>query len=129
MTGRRRHLIEGTHPMGEDGTKGKGLRGGLTHYGDAGFSWFLRRSFAKSMGLSDDAMERPVIGIASTPSGFNNCHRTVPELVEAVKRGVMVAGGLPVEFPTISLGEPYLAPTSIQYSELMAIDTEGFVIT
>ena len=112
--------------MGDD-TKGKGLRGGLTHYGDAGFSWFLRRSFAKSMGLSDEAMERPVIGIAATPSGFNNCHRTVPELVEAVKRGVMVAGGLPVEFPTISLGEPYLAPTSMLFRNLMAIDTEEMV--
>lgn len=112
--------------MGDD-TKGEGLRGGLTHYGDAGFSWFLRRSFAKSMGLSDDAMARPVIGIAATPSGFNNCHRTVPELVEAVKRGVMYAGGLPVEFPTISLGEPYLAPTSMLFRNLMAIDTEEMV--
>ena len=113
--------------MGDNDKKAKGLRGGLTHYGDAGFSWFLRRSFAKSMGLSDDALERPVIGIAATPSGFNNCHRTVPELVEAVKRGVMYAGGLPVDFPTISLGEPYLNPTSMLFRNLMAIDTEEMV--
>jgi dihydroxy-acid dehydratase len=113
--------------MADDKNTPKGLRGGLTHYGDAGFSWFLRKSFAKSMGLSDEALDRPVIGIASTPSGFNNCHRTVPELVEAVKRGVMFAGGLPVDFPTISLGEPYLNPTSMLFRNLMAIDTEEMV--
>ena len=43
----------------------RGLRRGLTHYGDSGFAWFLRRSFAASMGLSDDALDRPVVGIAN----------------------------------------------------------------
>ena len=49
-----------------------GMRGGLTHYGDAGFSWFLRKSFAKATGLTDDDLDRPVIGITNTVSGFNN---------------------------------------------------------
>ena len=105
----------------------KGMRRGLTHYGDAGFSAFLRNSFARSMGYSEADLDRPVIGIANTASGFNNCHRTMPELVEAVKRGVMFAGGLPVDFPTISLGEPFLNPTSMLFRNLMAIDTEEMI--
>ena len=57
------------------------------------------------MGLSDAMLDRPVVGIADSRSGLNNCHRHFRELVEAVKRGVWPAGGLPLEFPTISLGE------------------------
>ena len=79
------------------------------------------------MGYSERDLNRPVIGIANTASGFNNCHRSVPELVQAVKRGVMYAGGLPVEFPTISLGEPYLNPTSMLFRNLMAMDTEEMI--
>lgn len=102
----------------------KGLRRNLTNYGDRGFALYLRRSFARSMGYSLDMLERPIVGIAQTASGFNNCHRDMPELVEAVKRGVMQAGGLPLEFPTISLGEVFLNPTSLVYRNLMSIDTE-----
>ena len=105
----------------------RGLRRGLTHYGDSGFAWFLRRSFAASMGYTDKALERPLVGIADTASGFNNCHRTVPELVSAVSRGVLMAGGLPAPFPTISLGEPYLAPTSMLFRNLMAMDSEEMI--
>lgn len=105
----------------------RGLRRGLTHYGDSGFAWFLRRSFAASMGLSDNALDLPVVGIADTSSGFNNCHRTAPALVEAAGRGVLMAGGLPVPFPTISLGEPFLAPTSMMFRNLMAMDTEEMI--
>lgn len=104
--------------------KPRGIKKGLTHYGDAGFSLFLRKSFAQSMGYSDAELERPVIGITDTASGFNNCHRSVPELIAAVTRGVQTAGGLAVPFPTISLGEPYLTPTSMLFRNLMAIDTE-----
>jgi dihydroxy-acid dehydratase len=107
--------------------KSDGLRGSLTSYGDAGFSYFLRKSFAKSMGYSDEELARPVVGIANTASGMVSCHGTVPELVEAVKRGVTAAGGLPIEFPTISLGEPFLNPTSMLYRNLMAIDTEEMI--
>ena len=84
-----------------------GMRKGLTAYGDEEFSLFLRKAFIKAMGYSDEALDRPIIGITNTYSGFNACHRTVPELIEAVKRGVMLAGGLPVEFPTISLHESF----------------------
>ena len=105
----------------------RGLRRGLTHYGDAGFAWFLRKSFALSMGYSEEALDRPVVGIANTASGFNNCHRTVPALVEAASRGVAMAGGLPVPFPSVSLGEPWLAPTSMLFRNLMAIDTEEMI--
>jgi len=104
-----------------------GIANGLTNYGDRDFSLYLRRSFAKSMGYSNAMLEKPVVGIAYTPSGFNNCHRHFPELLEAVKRGVFAAGALPIEFPTISLGEVFLNPTSLKFRNLMAMDTEEMV--
>ena len=104
-----------------------GLEHGLTNYGDRDFSLYLRRSFAQSMGYSRAMLARPVVGIAYTPSGFNNCHRHFPELLDAVKRGVLATGGLPIEFPTISLGEVFLSPTSLKYRNLMSIDTEEMV--
>src|SRR5579863_4092963 len=104
-----------------------GLAKGLTNYGDRDFALYLRRSFARSMGYSVALLEKPVIGIANTFSGFNNCHRGVPDLVEAVKRGVLAAGALPLEFPTISLGEVFLNPTSLMFRNLMAIDTEEMI--
>ena len=105
----------------------RGLARGLTNYGDAGFSLYLRRSFAKSMGYAGEMLERPVVGIADSRSGFNNCHRHFPEMLEAVKRGVIAAGGLPLEFPTVSLGEVFLSPTSMMFRNLMAMDTEEMV--
>ena len=108
-------------------SKKRGMRRGLTAYGDEEFSLFLRKAFIKAMGYSDDALERPIIGITNTFSGFNACHRTVPELIEAVKRGVMLAGGLPVEFPTITLHESFAYPTSMYLRNLMAIDAEEMI--
>ncbi|HZK90189.1 MAG TPA: dihydroxy-acid dehydratase [Stellaceae bacterium] len=104
-----------------------GLNRGLTNYGDPDFALYLWRSFARSMGYSLDMLAKPVIGIADTHSGFNNCHRHFPELIEAVKRGVLAAGGLPLVFPTISLGEVFLSPTSLMFRNLMAIDTEEMI--
>ena len=104
-----------------------GLEHGLTSYGDRDFSLYLRRSFAQSMGYSRAMLSKPVVGIAYTPSGFNNCHRHFPELLDAVKRGVLTAGALPVAFPTISLGEVFLSPTSLKYRNLMSIDTEEMI--
>ena len=104
-----------------------GIARGLTNYGDRAFALYLRRSFIKSMGYSTALLERPVVGIASSGSGFNNCHRAMPELVEAVKRGVLAAGGLPIEFPTISLGEVFLNPTSLMFRNLMSMDVEEMV--
>jgi dihydroxy-acid dehydratase len=104
-----------------------GIVRGLTNYGDPDFARFLRRSFARSMGLSSAMLDKPIVGIVTTQSDLNNCHRTMPELVAAVSRGVLAAGGLPRAFPTISLGEVFLNPTSMVYRNLMAIDTEEMV--
>jgi dihydroxy-acid dehydratase len=108
-------------------TSPHGLAVGLTNYGDPDFALYLRRSFARSMGYSAEMLARPVIGIADTRSGFNNCHRHFPELIDAVKRGVLAAGGLPLVFPTISLGEVFLSPTSLMFRNLMAMDTEEMI--
>src|SRR5215210_1249594 len=105
-------------------TAPKGMKRGLTSYGDAEFSLFLRKAFIKAMGLSDDALARPVVGIANTYSDYNACHGNVPKLVEAIKRGVMLAGALPMEFPTISIHESFAHPTSMFLRNLMAMDTE-----
>src|SRR3954468_16431586 len=104
-----------------------GLRKGLTSYGDPGFSLFLRKAFIKAKGFSDDALDRPIIGVTDTYSDFNPCHGNVPQLIEAVKRGVMLAGGLPMEFPTISIHESFSHPTSMYMRNLMSIDTEEMV--
>ena len=105
----------------------RGMRRALTSYGDEAFSLFLRKAFIKAMGYSDDALARPVIGITDTFSGFNACHRNVPELIQAVKRGVMLAGGLPIEFPTISLHESFSHPTSMYLRNLMSMDAEEMI--
>ena len=105
----------------------KGLRKGLTNYGDQGFSMFLRKAFIKGAGYTDDALDRPVIGITNTGSGYNPCHGNMPQLIEAVKRGVMLAGGLPMDFPTISIHESFSAPTSMYLRNLMSMDTEELV--
>ncbi len=104
-----------------------GLARGLTNYGDPDFSLYLRRSFAKSMGYSRELLARPIVGIANSASGFNNCHRDFPQLIDAVKRGVLAAGGLPLDFPTISLGEVFLHPTSMMFRNLMSIDVEEMI--
>src|SRR5262252_3468162 len=104
-----------------------GLSRGLTNYGDRDFALYLRRSFARSMGYSSASLAKPVVGIANSGSGFNNCHRHFPELIEAVKRGVSAAGGLPIDFPTVSLGEVFLEPTSMLYRNLMSMDVEEMV--
>ena len=105
----------------------KGLKKGLTSYGDPGFSLFLRKAFIKAMGYSDDALERPIVGITNTYSDYNPCHGNVSQLIEAVKRGVMLAGGMPMEFPTISIAESFSFPTSMYLRNLMAMDTEEMI--
>lgn len=111
--------------MGDE--KVTGLSRGLTNYGDKDFSVYLRNSFASSMGYSAEVLRKPIVGIANSFSGFNNCHRHFPELLEAVKRGVLLGGGLPIEFPTISLGEVFLSPTSLKFRNLMSMDTEEMI--
>lgn len=107
--------------------KRSGLARNLTQYGDPDFSVFLRKSFISSMGYSREMLNRKIVGIAYTGSGFNNCHRHFPELLAAVKRGVLANGALPLEFPTISLGEVFLNPTSLKYRNLMAMETEEMI--
>ena len=102
----------------------KGIERGLTQYGDAGFSLFLRKAFIKAAGYSDAALDRPIIGITNTHSDFNPCHGNVPQIIESVKRGVMQAGGMPIVFPTISIHESFAYPTSMYLRNLMALDTE-----
>lgn len=98
-----------------------------TAYGDDGFSRFLRRAFLASNGYDDVDLDRPVVGIAVTTSNYNTCHRDMPALIESVRRGVLEAGGLPMEFPTISLGEILTSPTSMLFRNLMAMDTEEMI--
>ncbi|WP_338721338.1 dihydroxy-acid dehydratase [Devosia sp. XK-2] len=105
----------------------RGLRRRLTSYGDQDFSLFLRKAFIKAMGYSDDALDRPIVGIANTYSDYNPCHGNVPQLIEAAKRGVMLAGGMPMVFPTISIHESFASPTSMFLRNLMAMETEEMV--
>ena len=102
----------------------KGMRKGLTRYGDDAFALFLRKSFIKGAGYGDDALDRLVIGIADTSSDFNPCHGNSQELIAQVRAGVLAAGGLPMAFPTISLHESFAHPTSMYLRNLMAMDTE-----
>ncbi|MDB5999437.1 MAG: dihydroxyacid dehydratase, partial [Rhizobacter sp.] len=114
-------------PDNEQHRDNAGMRKGLTSYGDQGFSLFLRKAFIKGAGYTDAALDRPVIGIANTGSDYNPCHGNAPQLMEAVKRGVMLAGGLPMSFPTISVHESFAAPTSMYLRNLMSIDTEEMI--
>ncbi len=108
-------------------SNGRGFRSGLTDYGDPEFALYLRRSFAKSMGYTEASLDKPIVGICTTASGFNNCHRHFPELLQAVTRGIQAAGALAVPFPVISLGEVFLQPTSMKYRNLMAMDVEEMI--
>ena len=86
---------------------------------------FIHRASLRSEGLSDAAIrDRPVIGICSAWSELVNCNLHLRGLAEAVKRGVWSAGGLPLEFPTMSLGENLMKPTTMLYRNLMAMEVE-----
>ncbi|MGN6697247.1 MAG: dihydroxy-acid dehydratase, partial [Thermomicrobiales bacterium] len=104
-----------------------GLSRSGTFFGESGVAGFTHRAFTKAMGFGDEDMSRPVIGICNTYSELNNCHRNLRDVAEAVKRGVWQAGGFPLEFPTISLGEIFLNPTSMLYRNLAAMDTEEMI--
>jgi dihydroxy-acid dehydratase len=108
-------------------TSTKSVSRGRSFFEESGVAGFTHRAFTKSMGYDDADMDRPVIGICNTFSELNNCNRHLKELAEAVKRGVWQAGGLPLEFPTISLGEIFLTPTSMLYRNLAAMDTEEMI--
>ncbi len=105
----------------------KGLRSRLAQYGDEEFALFLRRGFLKGAGFTDEALDRPIVGILSTASDFNPCHKTAAQVADAVARGVRMAGALPFVFPTISLHEAFSFPTSMLLRNLMAMDVEEMI--
>src|ERR1700759_2684716 len=118
----------GRQPAAAEGTNmTTGLRKGLTSYGDAGFSLFLRSAFIKAMGYSDDALERPIVGITNTASDYNPCHGNVPDLIESVKRGVLLSGALPMVFPTISIPESFPPPPPMFFRTLLGMDAEEMI--
>ncbi|WP_261130599.1 IlvD/Edd family dehydratase [Bacillus sp. Marseille-Q3570] len=98
-----------------------------TSYGDAGFSQFIRMAFSRHLGHDREDFEKPVIGICNTFSEINRCHSHVKPMVEAIKRGVILEGGTPLEFPTISIGEMFTSPTTMLYRNLVAMDTEEMI--
>jgi dihydroxy-acid dehydratase len=86
---------------------------------------FGHRSRFKGMGLDDqDYRDKPIIGILNTWSDLNTCHSHFPQRVEEVKRGILQAGGFPVEIPVMSLGEMLMKPTTMLYRNLLAMETE-----
>lgn len=104
-----------------------GFLSNLTSYGDASFSIFLRKIFLSSMGYSETDLDRLVIGIADTSSGYVTCHREMPQLIDAIRRGILEAGGLPVTFPTMALAEIFTTPTTMYLRNLMALETEEMI--
>ncbi len=113
--------------MTEHQSEPYGINQGLTSYGDPEFSKYLRRAFLASAGFDRDELRRPIIGIADTSSDYNTCHRHMPEIVEAVKRGVLESGGLPFAFPTLSLHEILTSPTTMLFRNLLAMVTEEMI--
>jgi dihydroxy-acid dehydratase len=94
-------------------------------FGAGGKMGFVHRSKLYNSGQTSAMFDgRPVIGIANSWSDLTPCNGHLRELAEAVKRGVLLAGGYPLEFPTISLGETLMRPTAMLYRNLMAIDVE-----
>jgi dihydroxy-acid dehydratase len=86
---------------------------------------FARRAWLRSEGFPADVFDgKPVIGICNSWSELNNCNLHLRDVAAAVKRGVWTAGGVPLEFPTISLGEMFMRPTTMMYRNLMAMDVE-----
>ena len=108
-------------------TQTTGIDRNLTSYGDTGFSRYIRGAFLSSLGFDRVDLDRPIIGIANTFSEYNTCHGDMPRLVEAVKRGVLQAGGLPFVFPTLSLHEITFSPTTMMFRNLMAMETEELI--
>src|SRR5689334_23441383 len=94
-------------------------------FGRSGKDGFLHRSWIKNQGYPDDLFDgRPVIGICNTWSELTPCNGHFRELAEFVKRGVYEAGGFPLEFPVMSLGETQLRPTAMLFRNLASMDVE-----
>src|ERR671939_664702 len=112
--------VEGVEPAGA-------RRRGEAWYGSDDVASFIHRAFTKAMGYDDADLQRPIVGICNTYSELNHCNRGLKDVAEAVKRGVLQEGGLPLEFPTISIGEVFVSPTSMLFRNLAAMDTEEMI--
>ena len=104
-----------------------GLFKNPTSYADPEFARFIRGAFLASAGLDADDQSRPVIGIADTSSDYTTCHRDLPQVIAAIRRGVSEAGGLPMVFPTCSLPEILTSPTTMLYRNLLAMECEEMI--
>src|SRR5881275_2837145 len=94
-------------------------------WGQPNYESFTRRAWMRAEGFTSEVFQnKPVIGICNSWSELNNCNAHLRTVAEAVKRGVWAAGGFPLEFPTISLGEMFMRPTTMLYRNLMAMDVE-----
>jgi dihydroxy-acid dehydratase len=94
-------------------------------YADTGMRGFAHRQRMQQMGLRrEDVLTRPIVGIVNTWSDFSPCHAHLRERAEAVKRGVLLAGGMPFELPAMSLGEVMVKPTTMLYRNLLAMEVE-----
>src|SRR5258705_12225924 len=116
-----------SEPVPREVAMKRGLRSRLAQYGDEEFALFRARAFLKGARFTDDPLDRPIVGVLSTASDLNPCHRPAPQLADAIARGVRLAGGLPFVFPTISLHEAFSFPTSMLLRNLMAMDVEEMV--
>ncbi|MEU7942211.1 IlvD/Edd family dehydratase [Microbispora bryophytorum] len=97
-------------------------------FGAEGRNGFIHRSWMRNQGFADDVFDgRPVIGIATTWSELTPCNAHLRDLAESVKRGVWESGGLPLEFPAMSLGEPLMRPTTMLYRNLLAMEAEELI--
>src|SRR5678815_2473253 len=105
-------------------TNGKKLRS-QEWWGQPNYESFARRAWMRSEGFTSEVFQnKPVIGICNSWSELNSCNMGLRDVAEAVKRGVLAAGGFPLEFPTISLGEMFMRPTTMLFRNLMAMDVE-----
>src|SRR5690554_2072934 len=107
----------------EDNIKNK-LRSG-NWFGRSGKDGFIYRAWMKNQGIPDyEFNDKPIIGICNTWSELTPCNGHFRELAESVKRGILEAGGFPVEFPVMSLGETLMKPTAMLYRNLASMDVE-----
>ena len=112
--------------MSED--KGKGRRRSSDWFAATGKNGFIHRSWMRNQGFAPDLFDgRPVIGIGSTWSEFTPCNAHLNRVAESIKRGVWEAGGFPLEFPAMSLGEPIMRPTTMLYRNLLAMEVEELI--
>lgn len=106
----------------------KTFRSHAWFHGDQ-YEHLARRAWLRSEGFGEDTFDgRPVIGICNSWSELTNCNAHLRQIAEAVKRGVWAAGGIPLEFPTISLGEMFMKPTTMMFRNLMAMDVEESIV-